>query len=421
MRKIFTSILALFSIAAATAQTKPDSIAIWSQGKATMFALNAVDSITFTQPRAEMTAVDMGLSVTWGSLNLGATSPEDGGNYYAWGETETKDDYSWDTYKWGTSDSWTKYNSVDNIETLADSDDAATALLGGEWRMPTSAEVQELIENCTWTWTTQGGVNGYTVTAKNGNTIFLPAAGNHSYSGTFKVGEEGDYWTGSKGTGFNNYARYLVFDTEGADWTATDRCYGFCIRPVQAVKLDESDYVDLGLSVKWATRNLGADTPSAYGDYYAWGETATKETYSWDTYAWGDATARTKYTTTDGKTTLDDADDAATAALGSPWRTPTVAELQELIDSCTWTWSTQGGNDGYIAQGPNGNSIFLPAAGGMYNAKLYYAGNAGYYWANEVNSADDTQAQMLRIDKNLQQYTNVYRRFWGCSVRPVRP
>ena len=147
------------------------------------------------------------------------------------------------------------------------------------------------------------------------------------------------------------------------------------------------EYVDLGLpsGLKWAKCNLGASKPSESGDHYAWGETAPKADYDWATYKWmqagqSDSKYITKYTIADGetggiwydssgafigdnKTVLVAADDAATAKLGSPWRMPTIDEFQELIDKCTWTWTTQDGVNGCQVDGPNGNAIFLPAAG----------------------------------------------------------
>ena len=136
--------------------------------------------------------VDLGLSVKWATFNVGATSPEDYGDYFAWGDTEPKENYNWATYKWceGTDKTMTKYCSdsnygnngfTDNKMELDLSDDAAHANWGGNWRMPTDAELTELREQCTWTWTTQDGVNGYKVTSKTSGytdkSIFLPAAG----------------------------------------------------------------------------------------------------------------------------------------------------------------------------------------------------------------------------------------------------
>ena len=149
-------------------------------------------------------AVDLGLSVYWGTTNIGASKPEDYGDYYAWGETEPKESYSWSTYKYGTSSSgpFFKYNtissygSVDDKTELEPEDDVASVKLGGEWRMPTDAEWTELRTKCTWTWTTNyngTGVKGQIVTATNGNSIFLPAAGYRRDTKLYDAGSYGYY------------------------------------------------------------------------------------------------------------------------------------------------------------------------------------------------------------------------------------
>ena len=128
-----------------------------------------VDTIVLPQPEA----VDLGLSVKWATFNVGASYPEQFGGYFAWGETELKTTYDWSTYKYGNgSTNLTKYNTnissgtVDNKTTLDPSDDVARQKWGGSWRMPTYEEFRELLSNCTWTWTTMNGVNGYKVTSK---------------------------------------------------------------------------------------------------------------------------------------------------------------------------------------------------------------------------------------------------------------
>jgi hypothetical protein len=203
------------------------------------------------------------------------------------------------------------------------------------------------------------------------------------------------------------------------------------------------DYVDLGLpsGIKWATKNLGASKPSDYGDYYAWGETEPKEKYIWATYKWMQTgqsgwTHITKYTVGDrqtkgiwydsdgtfigdGKTTLEAADDAATAKLGSPWRMPTSDEIRELLDNCTWTWTTQDGKNGYEVKGTNGNSIFLPAAGYRPSSELNFAGSWGSFWSSSL-SGDSGNALGLYFNSGAHDWGASYRNV-GFSVRPVRP
>ena len=188
------------------------------------------------------------------------------------------------------------------------------------------------------------------------------------------------------------------------------------------------DYVDLGLpsGIKWATKNLGASKPSDYGDYYAWGETEPKPDYSWATYKWGTMDNLTKYNNSDGKTTLEAADDAATQKLGSSWRMPTSAEIAELLnpDNCTWTWITQDGVKGYeVKSKKNGNSIFLPAAGYREGSELGEAGRRGDYRSSSLDMSyyyNNNIAIKLYFDSGeYNRYGSS--RFIGNSVRPVHP
>ena len=147
--------------------------------------------------------VDLGLSVKWATCNMGASSPEEYGDYYAWGETETKSTYDWNTYKWckGSENTLTKYctdsdyGTVDNKTVLDPEDDVAHVKWGGNWRMPTDAEIEELRENCIWKWTTQNGKNGYKVTSKkNGNSIFLPLRRDTAFTyADLQLNEEQDH------------------------------------------------------------------------------------------------------------------------------------------------------------------------------------------------------------------------------------
>ena len=185
-------------------------------------------------------AIDLGLSVKWGSYNLGATAPEAYGAYYAWGEIEPKSDYSWSNYTWCnvSEDSLTKYNTdssygnVDNKTVLDPEDDVAHEWLGGNWRMPTEAEWTELRENCTWTWTTQEGTNGYTVTGPNGKSIFLPAAGRKLGSESYDVGSKGLYWSSTITAGDPKSAYDMYFSLENVYGSGASRREGFSVRPV---------------------------------------------------------------------------------------------------------------------------------------------------------------------------------------------
>lgn len=189
--------------------------------------------------------VDLGLpsGTLWATCNVGATTPEGYGNYYAWGETTTKSTYNWSTYRYcnGSSTTLTKYCSsstygnngfTDNLTTLQLSDDAARANWGGDWRMPTKAEWEELKNNTTVTWTTQNGVSGRKFTASNGNSLFLPAAGYRRGGSLFNAGDNGHYWSSSLYTDDPYYAWGLSFDSDPYYMGSYYRYCGLSVRAV---------------------------------------------------------------------------------------------------------------------------------------------------------------------------------------------
>ena len=192
------------------------------------------------------------------------------------------------------------------------------------------------------------------------------------------------------------------------------------------------EFVDLGLSVKWATCNVGAEKPEDYGDYFAWGETSPKSEYiwlnlkyctkgdDWENQKFLKYVTKRKYGPVDNRTTLELSDDAACANWGGSWRMPTNAEFQELIDKCTWTRTTMNGKNGYkVVSKSNGNSIFLPAAGyrrgGTY---LYSAGSGGDYWSSSLYEGYSYLARYLGFS-NGSHSTYSSDRCSGHSVRPV--
>ncbi len=182
------------------------------------------------------------------------------------------------------------------------------------------------------------------------------------------------------------------------------------------------EYVDLGLSVKWATCNVGAETPEAYGDYFAWGETEPAPNnnyspYNCSTYGLSYSQLQFQgYIDSEGKLTAQY--DAAAANWGGDWRMPTKTEMQELINNCTWTWTTQNGVNGYNVKGPNGNSIFLPAAGYRSGSSLYYAGSCGFCWSSSPYESDSRYACSLYFYGGYHSM-DYYFRCNGHSVRPV--
>ncbi|MBQ9362110.1 MAG: hypothetical protein IJT97_01685 [Bacteroidaceae bacterium] len=204
--------------------------------------------------------------------------------------------------------------------------------------------------------------------------------------------------------------------------------YGYGEEPEpEKPDVNDHEYVDLGLSVKWATMNIGASSPEDYGDYFAWGETKPKDTYNWSTYTLckGSSTTMTEYCTSssygtvDNKTVLDLEDDAARANWGGTWRMPTKAEQDELRTNCTWTWTTQNGKNGYkVTSKTNGNSIFLPAAGSRYGSSLYDAGSYGGYWSSSLLTSTSSSAYYLGFNSSdVDWYYST--RYDGRSVRAV--
>ena len=189
---------------------------------------------------------------------------------------------------------------------------------------------------------------------------------------------------------------------------------------VASRKINGHEYVDLGLSVKWAACNVGATSPEEYGNYYAWGETTTKAKYNESNcpnYGLSISQLQSQgYIDSEGNLTAQH--DAATANWGGSWRMPTKSEMQELIDKCIWTWTTQNGVNGYKVKGPNGNSIFLPAAGYRIGSSLFDAGSKSSCWSSSPNESDSDRAYYLYFYSSYHDMY-YYNRDNGQSVRPV--
>ncbi len=205
--------------------------------------------------KVDVEPVDLGLpsGTLWAPYNVGATAPEEFGSYFAWAETEPKENYSGNNYKYGTGsgesyiDSFTKYcvesdmGTVDGKTKLEPIDDAATVNWGGDWRMPTNSELQELVDNCTWEWTTVNGSKGYKVIGKNGNSIFLPAAGIFQETGLEEANHLGLYlssvlhgeWSGGS---YTLWAAYYEDEGGYIEVEGLDRGNGASVRPVCSPK-----------------------------------------------------------------------------------------------------------------------------------------------------------------------------------------
>ena len=474
---------------------------------------------------ATLKAIDMGLSVPWASMNVGASSPEMEGNYYAWGEVEPKNRYTWETYKWGHGGNrqLKKYvneaseGAVDNITTLVKNDDAAHMVMADKWRMPSKDEMDELLANTVWLVASLGDVPGYLVKSeRNGQCIFLPASGIYTNDGLVYKGTSCFLWTSSLYTDWCIKAWYLNASRDYPEYISISenfRSSGAAIRavyadypyvPISSVTLDPiraslkvgktldlnltiepadatdqevvwqssdptvasvsngtvtglkqgnttiiatvggiymtcevsvwenvpQNATDLGLSVFWAKSNLGSDNPEGTGSFFAWGETSIRESYKWDYYkwGWGGNGSLTKYNyvasygTLDYKMELEPADDAARFLWGVNWRIPTEAELQELIDNCNWTWTSVNGVNGYeIRSKINGNAIFLPAAGDKYGANYEYYGEKGIYWTSSLCPSSEADPNYAWVVNFRQSYVEKFHhaRAMGLTIRPV--
>ena len=190
--------------------------------------------------------VDLGLpsGTLWATCNVGAGNPEDYGDYFAWAETDPKNDYRVNTYVYfkGDENHVTKYcfNSdygydgfIDNKTELEASDDAATMNWGNDWCTPSITQQNELRTKCTWIWTTKNGVYGYKVVGTNGKSIFLPAAGTFKGTSVNGAASSGNYWSRTISSYRPGSANYLKFDSDNVDWNYAHRNEGKCVRPVR--------------------------------------------------------------------------------------------------------------------------------------------------------------------------------------------
>ena len=475
MKKLFILSFVLCSCIAASAEN-------WNQydanhdGSVDVADITAVANYILNGPSTPADThdyVDLGLKsgLKWASCNVGASLPEEYGGHYSWGELAERDEYTWATYTWcnGTNNSLTKYNYdsnygiVDSKNVLELEDDVANKEWGGDWRMPTDDDWTELSNSCKWTWTTMNDVPGYLVESRtNSNSIFLPAAGYHRKKDRFLSEKTyGFYWTSTISSSFPDNARCRSLNATNIGTVDYYRYYALSVRPVcqsntgssheynqydtnKDGSVDVADitsvasyilkgpenihyYVDLGLSVKWATCNVGALNPEEYGGYYAWGEKEEKDNYDWTTYSLcnGDYMHLTKYCTdsnfgtVDEKVELEAEDDVARALWGEDWRMPTAEEFEALVYGCDWTPETLNGVDGCrVTSRTNGNSIFLPTAGRYEKNEKKGAGSYGYYWTSTSYEDFSYNAFYIQFTSNSKK-SNYIRRDYGMAIRPV--
>lgn len=369
--------------------------------------------------------VDLGLPSgnLWAECNLGASSPEAYGDYYAWGEVEPKQEYTKSNHKWykegAPSQGFTKYNNEDGKLTLEDEDDAVIQKLGNGWRTPTLADFRELTNQkyTTIEKTTLNGVAGYQITSKkNKKSIFIPCAGfkNSEKPQTRAISDDEEVavcMTNLRRIDNMVYNAWtFAFQNDRIGRYGKRRPDGISIRPVKGSGVPvPNNCVDLGLAsgLLWAKCNMGTTDPTQLGDYYAWAEISTKKKYSAETYKhykWADYKLKRikKYNAEDGKTVIDPDDDAARVNLGVGYRIPTQEDWEELLDDCIWEPVTitlpeimDPSQTKTIARwkvtGPSGNSIILPMTGGFEFA--------GGYSHNDKNNTYYTTANLSPAEK----------------------
>ena len=337
---------------------------------------NTVYPINVKVPDDVFAVVDMGLSTKWAHANLSALEPSKNGASFA-------------------------FNGKDP---------ALTSTQVTQWATPTKLQMQELIDGCTWEPSVYNGVNGYLVTAKNPgydgicHRLFMPT---------------GTYWT-SGVTSPDSTSRYSMAVSGSPTLSATAVTSSLAIRPVEVL------YVDMGLPghTLWATHNIGATTPAMRGDYYAWGETESKNTYNINTYD----------PLHNGTGTYDNLDtniagtqyDVARVKWGGAWRMPTRDDLNQLNDNnnCQWTWTTINGQNGHlITSKVNGNTIFLPAAGYRDGTSRVFSGSYGFYYSSEPVNSTESRAYGLNFNSSGRNITYSWQinnnRYLGFTVRPV--
>lgn len=413
--------------------------------------------------------VDLGLPSgnLWATCNLGASAPEQYGDYYAWGEVEPKQKYTSLNHKWykegAPSQGFTKYNNEDGKMTLEDEDDAVIQKLGNGWRTPTLADFRELTNQklTTIKKTTLNGVAGYQITSKkNKKSIFIPCAGfkkDKPQTREISADEEVavcmtnlrriDYML------FNAWS--FAFQDDRIGRYGKNRPDGISIRPVKGLGVPvPNNCVDLGLNsgLLWGKYNMGTTDPTKPGDYYAWGETETKKKYAENYKFYGKSSLKDgviKYNRRDGKMVLELEDDAANVVLGVGYRIPTKEDWKELLDECTWEAETftapiewDPSQKKFIklwkVTGPNGNSIILPNSNGYKFEKGYEKEDYTFYTTSTLRPRNeplfydylnDMTAWTVRwsieaketSDGNIEEpyFDDDIRRMCGFVIRPV--
>jgi len=359
--------------------------------------------------------IDLGLSVKWANMNIGASCIEDVGNYYAWGEVDTKTDYTIAKYAYYDA-STKKYKDLG--ESITNTEYDVAHKMYNELCMPTAEQAQELFTKCTWKKTKLNGVNGWEVKGPNGNSIFIPINGCKSESSKVTYTSYVYFWTATKASSAHQAQTVRV--TTKPEFYPMYRRTGAAIRAVESKvgsKEENNDvkFVDLGLSVNWADTNLGASKPEEYGDYYAWAELETKDNYTWDTYKYY-VKVPAEYINI-GKDIQKSAYDQA-YALSKTMCIPTEAQWKELQSKCKFSEKTIDDVKGYEVTGTNGNSIFIPFAGNSYDGKTGDVNANGYYHSSTLTGTDyQFKAAKFGVN-NVKSIVDIRRRT-GSSIRPI--
>lgn len=377
--------------------------------------------------------VDLGLpsGTLWAICNIGASSPEEFGDYFGWGEVEPKDCYDVASYTIDNAGSDGDFYPKMGYELAGTQYDVSYMKWGYQWRTPSYSQIWELRSKCTSEWTSLNGVYGRRFIGPNGNSIFLPAAGYQS--GNYKDGgwsNNGYYWSSSAGSSHTDgysYPSRLYFDSNGfgnGSWYEGTDYEGYPIRPIctkeSLVDPDcpVAEAIDLGLpsGTKWASWNIGATKPEEYGGYYAWGETEEKDNYSWSTYTHCDGSDQNCHHI--GNDIAGTEYDVAHVKWGGTWRMPSVDQFKELINNCTRSWTNQNGVNGILVTGPNGKTIFLPAAGSYTNYECYSSSRRGEYWSSSLYPNLVGRASFFYFGSDYWE-SGSYPRSTGQSVRAV--
>ena len=392
-----------------------------------------------TRQKSNEEMVELGLSVRWAARNLVCNGGDPAGDCFEWGSKwKSSNDHSWEKYQFSRFGNLVKYNTdekygrVDGKETLEPEDDAANYWLREFFpyktvRIPTEAEFMELVEKCEWTWTKEGSEQGYRITGPSGQSIFLPAVEKMGdmISGSF--GPAGFYWT----NGLSKdpiKARCLCIDNAEISLKDVKRWVGGRIRFVLDNRTDgyqtayrpylpamntQPDVLDLGLSVRWADRNVDCSSPEEFGSQCNWGDPeGYKIADVWDKYKYYKRgrlikyNAKVDYGKVDGWTTLCREDDFASNRIQEKgWRMPTVKEIRELKEKCVWVLARFYGQTGYKVTGPSGACIFIPVPeDGQYGI-----------WSSSLGT-DSLKAYVLLLSKDKIEIAETPR----CSVQSVR-